>query len=420
MKRTFVLIVLLHISSFLYSQQSWQPLYINDTIHPISILPISHDTIIFGIYPSGEYPNGGVYRSIDGGVSWQFHVIEYGTWGVYSLLLVENEAIYAGTNWGVFKSVNWGENWEHILTTNKNCISLENLSPSTLFVGSWGFLSRSTDNGITWDTCLVLHQNTVINSILAVSDSLIYLAATSYTSTDGGLYVSYDGGGSWNRIGLVMYNIQSLAISPNDELYAGCYYSGLYKSEDYGFTWENVLPDMDAVSVVTRGNEVFVGCEDQSFLTSGIFYSGDGGETWEDRTHNMTNKSIEQIAFSHDDYLYSLSKWEYLSLGPPLNRSMNPVVGVQSKNIKACEIYTYPNPCNNYLNITIPESICYKGSSIKVYLYNLAGDVISIESIQNYQENIFVRLNVSQYMPGLYIIKLSCEKQTLSKKILIQ
>lgn len=420
MIRTHLLIILLHISAFLYSQQSWEPLYVDDTIHPISILPISHDTIIFGIYPSGEYPHGGVYRSIDSGGSWQFHEIEYGTWGVYSLLLSEDEVIYAGTNWGVYKSINWGESWEKLLTTNKNCIALEHISPSTIFVGSWGFLLRSTNNGITWDTCLVLHQNTIINSILAVSDSLIYLAATSYTSTDGGLYVSYDGGDSWNRIGLVMHNIQSLAISPDDELYAGCYYSGLYKSEDYGFTWENVLPDMDAVSVISRGNEIFVGCAKQSYLTSGIFYSGDNGESWEDRTHNITNKNIKQIAFSHDNYIYSLSRWENLSLGAPLNRSMNPVVGVQSKNIKDCEIYIYPNPTNSFININSPESFCESWPTLKIHLYNLNGEIVYYESFQNRGGNLMYRINVSQYKPGLYIIKLSCGDQILSKKILIQ
>ncbi len=420
MIRTHFLILLLHISAFLYSQHSWQPLYVDDTIQPVSILPISYDTVIIGVKTYGAYPHGGVYRSINAGGSWQFYEIEYGVSTVYSLLRNENEVIYAGTNRGVYKSVNWCEGWEKLLTTNNNCIALEHLSPSTILVGSWGFLMRSTNNGVTWDTCFILNQNTAIRSILAVSDSLIYLAATSYTSTDGGLYVSYDGGDSWSRIGLIMYNIPSLAISPNNELYAGCYYTGLYKSEDYGFTWENVLPDMDAVSVISRGNEVFVGCEDQSYLTSGIFYSGDNGETWEDRTHNITNKSIQQIAFSPDDYLYSLSRWEYLSLGPPLNRSMNPVVGVQSIRRSECEILMYPNPTSSFLNINIPESFCESCPILKVYLFNIDGTIVSYESIQNSRGNNVFRLNVSQYKPGLYIIKLACAEQILSKKILIQ
>jgi len=420
MIRTHLLIILLHISFFLYSQQSWQPLYVDDTIQPVSILPISYDTIIIGVKTYGEYPHGGIYKSIDGGGSWQFYEIEYGTWRVYSLLHSENEVIYAGTNKAVYKSVNLGESWESLLTTNKNCLTLELLSPSTIFVGCQEYLLRSTDNGIAWDTCLMLNQNTYINSILGVSDSLIYMAATSYTSIDGGLYVSYDGGDNWSRIGLIMYNIESLAISPFNELYAGCWYKGLFKSVDSGLTWENVLPDMDAVSVISRGNEIFVGCAKQSFSSSGIFYSGDNGETWEDRTHNITNKNIVQIAFSRDDYLHSLSRWENLSLGPPLNRSMNPIVGVHSFRNKDLEFILYPNPANSFINITIPESICDSYSRFKVYLYNLTGEIISYESIQNNRVNKVIRLDVSKYNPGLYILKLSSAEQTFSKKIIIQ
>jgi photosystem II stability/assembly factor-like uncharacterized protein len=420
MKRTFLLIVLIHISAFLYSQQAWQALYIEDTIQPVSILPISYDTLILGAKTYGVYPHGGIYRSIDSGESWQFYEIAYFTWRVYTLELSENDVIYAGTNWGIYKSINWGENWDSLIITKKNCLCLELLSPSTIFAGCQEYLLRSTNNGLVWDTCLILNQNTYINSILAVSDSLIYLAATSYTSTDGGLYVTYDGGDNWSRIGLIMYNIQSLAISPNDELYAGCWYSGLYKSEDHGFNWENVLPDKDAVSVITRGNEVFVGCAKQSYLSSGVFYSGDNGETWEDRTHNIANKDMVQIEFSHDDYLHTLSRYELLSLGTPLYRSMNPVVGVQNKNMMERKILIYPNPTGSFLNINFSDSFCDNCAPLKVYLYNTSGEIVRYESIQNWPENIVLKFNVSQNKPGLYILKLSCGDQSLSKKILIQ
>jgi len=419
MIRTLLLIILLYFSSFLYSQQSWQPLYIDDTIQPISILPISHDTIIFGIYPSGEYPHGGIYRSIDSGGSWQFYEIEYGTWGVRALMLDE-EIIFAGTNWGIYKSVDWGESWEKLVTIYKNCLALEKLDPNTIFAGCSEYLLRSTNNGIGWDTCLILNQNTLINSILAVSDSLIYLAATSFSSNDGGLYASYDGGDNWTRIGLIMYNIQSLAISPFNELYAGCWYSGLHKSVDSGLTWENIFPDKDAVSVISRENEVFVGCALQSFITSGIFYSGDNGETWEDRTHNITNKYIRQIAFSNDDFLFSLSRYEGAVLGPPLNRSLNQVVDIHESQNNELEFYLHPNPANSYVNITFPESISDNCSKFTINLYDLNGKLISGELFRYSQINKKVRLDVSKCDAGLYFVKVSNSKVSFSRKLVIK
>ncbi|NQT76848.1 MAG: T9SS type A sorting domain-containing protein [Bacteroidetes bacterium] len=419
MTRTLMIIILIHFSFILYSQQSWQSLDLNDSIQPISILPISYDTIIVGIWPSGQYPHGGIYRTIDSGESWQFYEIEYGTWGVNSLLLGENGIIFSGTNWGIYKSESWGENWEKVLTISKTCATLEQLSPSTIFAGCEEYLLRSRNYGITWDTCLVLNQNTYINSILAVSDSLIYMAATSYTSNDGGLYVSHDGGDDWDRIGLIMFNIQSLAISPFNELYAGCWFVGLLKSVDNGVTWDTILPNMDAVSVISRGNEIFVGCAKQSFPSSGIFYSGDNGETWEDRTHNMTNKNIVQIAFSHDDFLHSLSRYENLLLGPPLNRSMNPVVGIHPDQTSDLNFIIYPNPSNSFINIIIPEHICDIYPRLNFCLYNTNGEIVSFDSLLNIHGSKVIKLNVSEFNPGLYIIKIYNKKLTYLNKILI-
>ena len=381
LNRFIILVFMILCSPLSHSQQAWQPLLHNDTIEPTSILPISYDTIIIGVHTYGEYPHGGVYRSIDGGGSWQFYEIEYGTWRVYDLMLDEDDVIFAGTNRGIYKSADWGESWEKLVTTPSNCISLEKISPSTIFAGCWEYLLRSTNDGLSWDTCLVLNQNTSINSILAVSDSLLYMAATSYTSNEGGLYASYDGGDNWTRIGLVMYNIESLEFSPFDELYAGCWYLGLQKSTDFGISWETVLPNLDAISVISRGNEVFVGSEPQSYVTSGIFYSGDNGVTWENRTHNITNDHIREIAFSNDDYLFSLSLYTTSSLGPPLNRSMNPVVGFDEYSHRKYVTNIYPNP---FTSSTTIEYELTEPSHVHLTIYNAIGELVY--QIEDYLE----------------------------------
>lgn len=420
MIRALFIGVILQFSLVLHSQQSWQPLDINDTIQPVSILPISYDTVIIGVRTYGEYPHGGIYRSIDAGESWQFYETEYGTWRVYPLMLAENGDIFAGTNLGLYKSEDLGESWENVISIFKSCTALEQVLPNTIFAGFRELLLRSNDYGTTWDTCFLLDQNTYINSILAVADSLIYFSATSYTSNDGGLYASYDGGINWDRIGLVMYNIQSLAFSPNNELYAGCWYVGLLKSTDYGLTWETVLPQQDAVSVISRGNEVFVGCAHQSYITSGIFYSGDNGATWEDRTHNIINRELVQIAFSDDDFLYSLSRYEYSSLGTPLYRSINPVVGIDEARDNDLTFTFYPNPSNSSINVVIPEEFPNKHQNIKLSVYNLNGQIVAFESIPlKNRKGKVIRFNVSNLKPGLYIIKINGERSFYSNKLLI-
>ncbi len=411
--------VILQFSLVLHSQQSWQPIYYHDSIQPITILPITHDTILMGNTKSGVYPNAGIFRSIDGGETWQFFKLEYGTTNVYSLLRGKDNIIYAGTNWGIFKSEDWGESWEHLITIFNNCLCIEELHPNMLFGGFWGGVLRSFDKGITWDTCLTLDQNTAVNSILAVTEDLIYAASTSYTSTDGGLYVSEDLGDSWERIGLIQYNIQTLAMSPIDELYAGCYYSGVMKSNDYGVTWSTVLEEQDAVSVISRGNEVFVGCTQESYITSGIFYSGDNGETWEDRTHNITNDNIIQIAFSDEDYLFSLSKYQASILGPPLNRSLNTVVNLKDSWESNPNINVYPNPATSRIIIQFLENNQIEHEPISFSIFNQNGNLICTDTIRLNQDRGIIEKDVTQYVPGIYFIKLIKGKYVYSNKLLI-
>jgi photosystem II stability/assembly factor-like uncharacterized protein len=123
---------------------------------------------------------------------------------------------------------------------------------------------------------------------------------------DDGVFLSTDGGESWNPAGedIPHKRILSVAVSPSrkvngaNALYAGTEPSSLYASEDGGITWQDMPALRDLPSAPTwsfpprpwtshvrwiapswhEPDLLFAGIE-----LGGVMRSTDGGETWEDR-----------------------------------------------------------------------------------------------------------------------------------------
>jgi hypothetical protein len=114
-----------------------------------------------------------------------------------------------------------------------------------------------------------------------------------------GVWRSDDGGRSWDDAKLPQPDVFSVAVSPVDgAVYAGCEPSMLFRSDDGGRTWRELealtkLPSAPTWSFPPRpwtshvrwvapsphdADRVLVGIE-----LGGLMWSGDRGETWEDR-----------------------------------------------------------------------------------------------------------------------------------------
>ena len=250
-----------------YPQEYYEEITYPDTVDIISFLPFSFDTIFIG--NSSDHAYGGVYKSFNGGETWEFAGLE--GFAIYSMLRGKGDTIYAGVSRGVYRTGDYGDHWEQILPLEGNVVSLATLQSGEIFAGFGGGIMPSLNHGMTWDTSLVLDQFSVINAILPVSENEIYAGGTSYMSIGAGVYMSRDLGETWDNIGLVGYNIQALGYNADHELFAGCYYVGLLKTADSGMTWETVFPHRDVLSIVIDYDEMYLGCENQSYFNGGIF-----------------------------------------------------------------------------------------------------------------------------------------------------
>ena len=87
----------------------------------------------------------------------------------------------------------------------------------------------------------------------------------------------------------------------------------------------------------------------------------------------------------------------------------NGPVGTVS-NILDSKFNIYPNPASNLLNIDNKN-----GLDFTVYLNDLTG-----KTVYSNQSNSDLKINVSNLPAGMYLLKITSEKNTLVKKVIVK
>ncbi|MEI7735198.1 MAG: hypothetical protein WCI49_07005 [Ferruginibacter sp.] len=182
---------------------------------------------------------------------------------------------------GIFKSLDGGKTWKMMgleKTKNIHRIIIDPVNPNTIYAAAIGNpygehaergVYKTTDGGDTWN--LVLHTNDssgCADLIIDPTNPNKLIAAmwqhrrTPYSFSSGGagsgLYVTYDAGKSWKklgkdeglpegnygRIGLTICNSEPKRIYALVEATK----NGLYKTDDGGFKWELVNSNKEDVT----------------------------------------------------------------------------------------------------------------------------------------------------------------------------
>lgn len=242
--------------------------------------------------------DGGVWRSVDGGTSWDDVTSDMPTSAMGALAVdpTNPNIVYAGTGeanyanhsrygLGLFKSVDGGDSWNQLAesTFAGRCFSslvIDHQNPSTLYAaitraggfpelagakqhpGATGPLGvwRSDDGGESWGQLTNGLPNLSATSIVMdPTDSSILYAGIGriFGHADNGIYRTINGGASWSRVpgaGLptdwASIGRITVAVAPSDasRLYAlitnaanesggNATIRGGYRSDDGGATW---------------------------------------------------------------------------------------------------------------------------------------------------------------------------------------
>ncbi len=194
--------------------------------------------------------NAGVYKTIDGGLSWRPAHQGLANTQVESLLIDSQNSriLFAGTMLdGIFKTENGGENWYWV--GDGTYLLMDMQDNSHLYARDENGIYETKDQGNTWANAYALKKDCPDEirswAIHPAEGNMLFIGGGE---TCAGVYQSSDGGSTWILIGMEdKPNINNLAI-------------GLDKQGNY--------------SIYTYFQSSTVGAE------GGIYVSHDGGANW--------------------------------------------------------------------------------------------------------------------------------------------
>jgi photosystem II stability/assembly factor-like uncharacterized protein len=281
----------------------------------------------------------GVYKSLDGGRSWQAAGLT-DTRHIGRIVVHPGNAdiVYVaavGHLWGsnaergVFKTVDGGKSWQKTLfvddDTGATDLVMDPRDPQTLYAATyqrqrkaWGFngggpgsgIYRTRDGGATWTKLtsgLPSGDKGRIGLDIFRGDPRVVLAVVEAASRDSGVYRSVDGGETWTAWSSLnprpMYFSQ-IRIDPKDRnrVYLLGSNRGFYVSDDAGRTFRDVFS-----SVHSEDHALWVDPDDTNHLLiggdGGVSISWDRGQTWLFRDNLPVGQFYEISADMQDPYV---------------------------------------------------------------------------------------------------------------------
>lgn len=284
---------------------SWQPVHhglARAWIHSIVIDPEEPRTIYAGV------STGGVYKTVDGGDHWfavNNGINDFGSeWNTLLTLDPQDHQhlLFSAMN-GLYETRDGGENWTFILGENpsKCFLSLEfhPTIPQTVFAhlifdpgesGCPGGIIQSEDDGRTWQEVELsgVAVHNQLHQTLAIDPQSGDLI---YVATEEGIFGSRDGGGTWQI--LTEDRCSSIEVSPDDGNVVYCGGGNLLITNDGGNTWKSVEGDFSSIGGITA---IAVSPQNTQVLFvggRGVLGSNDEGETWVARDSGLGASRIE-------------------------------------------------------------------------------------------------------------------------------
>ena len=275
--------------------------------------------------------NGGVFKSIDYGRTWQpiFDDQPTASIGAIAVSISNPNVVYAGSGEGlhrpdlsvgdgVYKSTDAGKTWTHLGLRDGQQIpqlAVDSKNPDRIFVAVAGHpygpneergIYRSLDGGKTFERVLYRDENIGASDVLIdpSNPQVVYAALWEsregpwengvFNGDGGGIFKSTDGGKTWRQLtkGLPGNIVQAnIAIAPSapKTLFAAVRtktISKLYRSDNGGETWSGTTDDPRPGLGIGGGDLPVVRFDPKNpqivYSASIVCWkSTDGGKTWD-------------------------------------------------------------------------------------------------------------------------------------------
>jgi photosystem II stability/assembly factor-like uncharacterized protein/pimeloyl-ACP methyl ester carboxylesterase len=281
----------------------------------------------------------GIYKSTNGGASWAVANTGLPTNnGVMALAIhpVNSSTLYAvsGPNFGdVYRTTNGGGSWNAVLTGQgplAQCasVAIAPTSPVTIYAGSYGFVYRSTDDGVTWNNPNYFGPPNHFR--ILVPDPSI--STTIYAAVSIFAYKSTNSGSNWTRLPDIPSKAAILALTI-DPTHSATIYAAIgtevYKSSDGGTNWSALnggltSANVNALAMDSSGNNLYAGTD------AGVF-----------TYRNVSSQNVNPLIFIPGVAGSSLDKDQ---IGPDKNVWPYPVItGISQADLTLDPAQTQPN-----------------------------------------------------------------------------
>ena len=273
--------------------------------------------------------SGGLWKSASGGIKWDpiFDKEVTGSIGAVAIQQSNPSVIWVGTGegnprnslnggYGVYRSLDGGRSWQAMgleKTRHIHRIIIDPTNPDVVYVGAigspWGIhpergVFKTTDGGKTWNKILFANNKTgVADMVMDPQNPNKLIVAMWEHKRDpwffksggegSGLHITHDGGKTWKKLtdkdGLPKGELGriGIAIAPSDPniVYAlvEAKKNALYKSEDGGFKWKKINDKNDIGNRPFYYSEIYVDPQNENRIYSIYTYvnvSEDGGKNF--------------------------------------------------------------------------------------------------------------------------------------------
>lgn len=409
---------------------------------------------------SSEYGgNGGLYVSTNGGNTWtkKFHPLSTGV--VNDMQRIGNAILVSyntATDRGVFRSVDGGRSWQRLSLTVQ--LSGMTVKGSRIFAGAFssfaGGLMMSADSGATWNP---------VNTGLPTATTTFYNFAldgdTLYAGLKEGLYRSTDNGTNWVKwgTGIAASNIYDVAVK-GDTMYACNGTTTMYRSLNRGRTWTTLKANASLNRIDMIG-DVFYGFGGTSRFT--VYTGKDTGATWTALNNTALGTSVAKF-FAHGNNLIAMadgkgalystnsgSTWTAFNTGLYKSASQvlvaatvlgdtiftalsdggiarratteSGILSVKQRSSSAPSTFmleqNFPNPFNPSTTIRFSVPVA---STVTLEVFDVIGRRVATLANGWMQEGTYsVRFDGTGLSSGLYLYRISAANVTQTKKMML-
>ncbi len=333
--------------------ENWNPIFddaLSLSIGDIAIAPSDPDIIYVGTGEANagggslSYDGVGLYKSLDGGDSWEYIGLEESRNIGRMVVHPQNpEIVYVAAmgnlfaespDRGIYKTNDGGQNWENVLfisdSTGGIDIVIHPYNPDTLYAAMWERVRKPNRRSYGGWTCGIYRTYDGGQSWMELSEglpspggdvgrigidisksdpSILYCIYADKTGFFEGLYKTYNHGDSWIQTndGSLAYCYQSygwwfgrVSVDPVDPDIAYVIGFDLYKTSNGGNSWSNI----SANDVHVDQHGLYVHPENNNFVViandGGLYISQNGGSSW----NWINNMPIMQFYTCEVDFQY--------------------------------------------------------------------------------------------------------------------